>query len=124
MEDRGVPQHAGTAARTAALNNQLGVANPTERRIYRLCALCAGATALAVFLPRVVPNQEGGLASAATAILLFLVLLAGAAGLSLYLLVVTVRTYRSIALSARLAGIGPSVLLVTALAVLFGMLRY
>ena len=100
------------------------MANPTERRIYGLCALCAGATALSVVVPRFVPNTEGGLASAATAILAFLCLLGGATGLSVYLLVFTLRAYRSIALLPRLAGIGPSVLLLAVLAMIFGMLRY
>jgi len=71
-----------------------------------------------------VPNQEGGFASAATAVLVFLGMLAGAALVSVYLFVVTIQVYRDISLLPRLAGLGPGVVLVTALALLIGLLRY
>ena len=100
------------------------MANGTEKRIYRLCALCGFFTALTFIIPRFVPNREGGFASAATAILVFLGMLFGAAILSLHLLLVTIQVYRKISVLPRLAGIGPSVVLVTALALLLIFLRY
>jgi hypothetical protein len=100
------------------------VAGGTEKRIYRLSAACGIFSALAFVIPRFVPNQEGGFASAATAILVFLGMVFGAAVLSLYLLFVTIQSYRDVSLLPRLAGIGPSVVLVTALALLLGFLRY
>ena len=96
----------------------------TSRRIYRLSAICGAVTALAFIVPRFVPNQEGGFASAANAILVFLGMLLVAAIMSLYLLVITMQEYREIPLLPRLAGIGPSVLLIAALVLLFGLLRY
>jgi hypothetical protein len=100
------------------------VATATEKRIYRLFAICGCLTALALVIPRFVPNQEGGFASAASAILVFLGMMFGAALVSLYLLVVTIQVYRDISFLPRLAGLGPSVVLVTALALLLGFLRY
>jgi hypothetical protein len=103
---------------------RLAVATATERKIYRLSAICGCLAALALVIPRFVPNQEGGFASAATAVLVFLGILFGAAVVSLYLLFLTLRVYRDISLLPRLAGLGPGVVLVTALALLFGFLRY
>ncbi len=95
-----------------------------EKKIYRLCAICSAFTALAFVAPRFVPNREGGFASAGTAVLVFLGMLFGAAVLSLYLLLVTIQSYREISVLPRLAGIGPSVVLVAALVLLIGFLRY
>ncbi len=100
------------------------MANRTETRIYRLFAICGAFTALAFVVPRFVPNQEGGFASAATAVLVLLGMLFVAAMLSLYLLLITFRAYREISFLPRLAGMGPSVVLVAALALLLGFLRY
>jgi hypothetical protein len=100
------------------------VATGTEKKIYRLSALCACLTALSLVVPRFVPNQEGGFASAATAILVLLGMLFGTAVVSLYLLVVTIQAYRDISFRARLAGFGPGVVLVTALVLLLGFLRF
>jgi glycerol-3-phosphate acyltransferase PlsY len=100
------------------------MANGSERTIYRLSAICGIVTVLAFVVPRFVPSQEGGFAGAATAVLVFLALLLGAAILSVYLLVVTIQRFRDLALLPRLAGIGPSVVLVTALVLLFGLLKY
>lgn len=86
--------------------------------------MCGLFTALALVIPRFVANQEGGFASAATAAVVFLGMLLGAAISSLYLLLVTIRGYREISFLPRLAGIGPSVVLVTALALLLAFLRY
>jgi hypothetical protein len=100
------------------------VASETERRIYRLSAICGILTLLAFGVPRLVPDQEGGFASAANAVLVFLGMLFGTAVFSLYLLVVTLRAYREISLLPRLAGIGPTAVLVTGLAVLLAFLGY
>ena len=57
--------------------------------------MCGVFTALALVIPRLVPNQEGGLASAATAVVVFLGMLFGAAISSLIrLLLVTIQAYR------------------------------
>jgi hypothetical protein len=95
-----------------------------EKRVYRLSAGCGALTALAFIVPRFVPNQEGGFASAATAVLMLLAMLFAAALLSLYLLFMTLKAYREISFLPRLAGIGPSVVLVVALALLVGFLSY
>lgn len=86
--------------------------------------MCGVFTALALVIPRLVPNQEGGLASAATAVVVFLGMLFGAAISSLDLLLVTIQAYREISFLPRLAGIGPSLVLVTTLVLLLGFLRY
>jgi hypothetical protein len=100
------------------------MAAQTERKIFLLCAACGVLSALAFLIPRFVPNQEGGFASAATAILAFLGMLLVAALVSLYLLFVTIQVYRNISIPARVAGIGPCVILVTALALLISSLGY
>jgi hypothetical protein len=100
------------------------VANGRERSIYRLSAICGVITALAFIVPRFVPNQEGGFASAATAVLVFLGVGLVAAALALYLLLMTIQAYRDVSFLPRLAGIAPSVILLTAMALLFGFLRY
>jgi hypothetical protein len=100
------------------------VANGTERKIYQLFAACAVVAALAGIVPRFVPNQEGGFASAATAVLVFMSLLFAATALSMYMLVVTIRGYREISFVPKLAGIGPGVLLVSILVLFFVILRY
>jgi hypothetical protein len=96
----------------------------TERKIYRLSALCGAFTALAFVVPRFVPSQEGGIAGAATAILVFLGMLLGAALFSIYLLLVTIQAYREISFLPRLAGIAPTVVLLIGLALLIGFLRF
>ena len=109
---------------SGALCYRSSVADPGEKRIYCLSAVCVALTALAFVIPRFVPNREGGFASAATAILVFLGILLVTTVVSLYLLVETIRIYRGLSMLPRLAGIGPSVVLVTALAWLIGFLRY
>jgi hypothetical protein len=95
-----------------------------QTHIYRLSAICALLTALAFVVPRFVPNQEGGFASAANAILVFLGMLLVTAILALYLLVVTIRAYRDLPWPTRLAGIAPGVILVAGLAILVAALRF
>jgi hypothetical protein len=96
----------------------------TEKRIYWLAAICLLLTSLAFVIPRFVETREGGYASAGMAVLVFLGVLALAAVVSLYLLVLTLGAYRRLTFLPRLAGIAPAVILVTALAVLVGWLRY
>jgi hypothetical protein len=100
------------------------LASRTEARIYRDAALCVGFLIVSAIVPRFVPNQEGGFASATSAVLVFLVMLLGAAIFSLVLLIRTVKAFPMISAPARIAGIGPCVLLVTGLVLLLGFLRY
>jgi hypothetical protein len=100
------------------------IANSTERRVYRLCLVSTTIGVLALVVPRLVPNREGGLASAGTAILVFLGMLAVAALVAIYLLIMTVREQRQLSVPARIAGVAPGVVLVIALVLLFGFLRY
>ena len=100
------------------------MANKTETRIYRDAALCVALLIVSVIVPRFVPNQEGGFAGAASTVLVFLVMLLGAAVFSLVLLIRTVKAFPMISAPARVAGIGPSVLLVAGLVLLLGFLRY
>jgi hypothetical protein len=96
----------------------------TEVRIYRDAALCGVFLAISLIVPRFVPNQEGGFASAASAVLVFLVILLGAGAFSLLLLVRTLKAYPMICVSARIAGIAPAVVLTAGLALLFSFLSY
>ncbi len=80
--------------------------------------------ALSLVVPRFVRNPEGGFAAGASAVLVFLALLAVTAIVSLYLLTVTARAYRSLSPLARVAGIGPSVVTLGALVGLLIFLRY
>ena len=100
------------------------MASGAEQRIYRLGIWSGIVSLLALVVPRFVPNQEGGLASAATAILMFLTLLTLAALLAIYLLIVTLRLYRQVSTAARIAGIAPGIVLVLVLVFMFGFLRY
>jgi hypothetical protein len=94
-----------------------------ERKIYGLSIACAVLTALAVVMPFFVPDQEGGLAGAATAVLVLLGMLLGASIVSVYLLVVTLSAYRELPFLPRLAGIAPGVLLFSGLVALLIFLR-
>jgi hypothetical protein len=71
-----------------------------------------------------VPHQGGGFASATSAVLVFLVMLLAVAAFSLVLLIRTCKAFPMISAPARIAGIGPCVLLVTGLVLLLGFLRY
>ena len=96
----------------------------TETKVYTLALTCGLLIGAAFLLPRFLPNSEGGLAGAASAILAFLLMLGGALLFSLYLLTVTLRQYESLPTAARVAGVGPSVVLAIALLELIGFLRY
>ena len=95
-----------------------------QAKIFRLSATCAVLIALAFVIPRAVPNTEGGFASGATAALVFLAGLAVTGIVSLYLLWITLRAYRELSPTARVAGIGPSVIVIGGLVVLLILLRY
>ena len=95
-----------------------------EKRIYRLFGVCAALALAALVVPRFVPNSEGGFAGGAAAVLVLLLMLAGAFLVSLYLLMVTVRQYRGLSVTARVAGFGPSLVLAALLIFLFGFLHF
>jgi hypothetical protein len=99
------------------------MATGAEKRIYGLAALCVALSVLAGIAPRFVPPSSG-LESMATAVLLFVGLLFLATLVSLYLFILTVRAYRDISILPRLAGLGPGLVLVTALTALLVLLRY
>jgi hypothetical protein len=100
------------------------MATATEKKIYRLAALCGVLTVLAVVVPRFVPSRGGGFEATAIAVLVFLGMLFVTTLVSLYLLVITVNAYRGLSLFPRLAGLGPGVVLVTALVLLIAFLRF
>lgn len=95
-----------------------------ESRIYRLSGVCAMLAAACLILPRFAANPEGGFAGAATAVLTLLLILAATFLFSLYLLVISIQHYRTLSLGARIAGIGPSVVLAVVLITLVTLLRY
>jgi len=99
-------------------------ANATERWIYRRAALCSVFLIVSLVVPRFVPNSEGGFASAASAVLVFLAMLLGTAVFSLVLLARTIRVYHTISVAARVAGIAPGVILALGFVLLLGFLRY
>jgi len=101
------------------------VSNESKRRIYRLSGVCAFLAAASFIVPRFVSNPEGGFAAAgATAVLALLMMLGATFLFSLYLLGVTVQSYGGLSTSARIAGMGPSVVLGASLLALFGFLSY
>ena len=94
-----------------------------ERRIYRLGAVSVAIALLALVVPRFVPGGDG-LGIAATAILVFLALLAAAGLVAVFLVVLTLRSYRHLSTAARVAGIAPAVVLVLAFVAMFAFLRF
>ena len=100
------------------------MAAPEERRIYRLSAVCGVLVVVSFIVPRFVTNPEGGFAAGANAVLTFLAMLMAASIFSLYLLAVTVQSYREISFGARVAGIAPSTILALALFWLALLLSY
>jgi hypothetical protein len=86
--------------------------------------VCGGLAVLAFIVPRFVPDSEGGFAAGATAVLVFLTSLAVTTVVALYLLAFTVRAYPALSTGARLAGMAPGIVLVAALILLLGWLRY
>jgi len=96
----------------------------SELKIYRLCGICAVLAVASWIVPRFVPNPEGGFAGGASAILTLLTMLGATLLFSVYLLLVTVQKYRSLSKMARIAGIGPFVVLAVTLFSLFTFLSY
>src|SRR5688572_13316704 len=96
----------------------------TEAKIYGLAGLCGVLTALAFVIPRFTPESEGGFADAATAVAIFLGVLAVAAAFSIYLLTVTLRARANIGRGALVVGTLPGLVLVTGLVWLVLFLRY
>ena len=94
------------------------------RKIYVLAALSLLTALAAVLLPRFAASGTDGLASAATAALTFLALLATALVVALVGLTLTLRAYRTLPWPVRAAGIAPAVVLGVALAWLVMYLRY
>lgn len=92
--------------------------------LYRRGALCAALVVLAIVLPRFMPSQEGGLAAAAGAVLLFLALLLAAWIVALWMLAGTLAGFRELGPGARIVGILPAIVLGAGLLVLVVMLRY
>jgi uncharacterized membrane protein YhaH (DUF805 family) len=94
----------------------------TESRIYRLSGICALLVAISLIVPRLVSGPSDGAATAA--VMTFLIVLAIALLISLYLLMITLRRFRDIPMLARLAGIGPSIALVLLLTGIISLLRF
>jgi len=95
-----------------------------ETRIYRLAAICLLLVLASVVGPRFMSSGDGGIAAASNAIMVFLAILVLAAGLSAYLFFLTLPYYRALPVSARIAGLGPAILIVGGLAWLVLFLRY
>ena len=93
-------------------------------RIYSLAGISAAMVLAAVILPRFVPSGEGGLAAAATAVLVFLALLGGAVAVALAALTISIRAYASLSWTARAAGILPVVMFGSALVWVIVYLRF
>lgn len=98
--------------------------NRTASRIYRLSAVCVFMVAMSLIVPRFVPGTGEGLAAGASAVMTFLIMLAVALLFSLYLLTVTMRRFRELPMLARLAGVGPSVVLALGLMGIISLLRF
>ncbi len=96
----------------------------TEKRIYRLFVVCTFLVAASLIVPRFVSNPEGGFSGAASAVLVFLIMLGVTLFFLLYLLTVTVQKYSNLSMAAKIAGIAPSVVLAVTLFGLFGFLSY
>ena len=101
----------------------MSTASP-EARVYRLAGVCGLLVVAAFVLPRFVGNPEGGFASGATAVLVFLCILGVALVAALYLLMVTLRRYRDLPTLARVVGVCPSLVLAVSLFGLVGWLAY
>jgi hypothetical protein len=95
-----------------------------RRQIYILAALSVLTALAAIIVPRFASSGADGLASAATAALTFLALLATALVVALAGLTLTLRAYRTLPWPVRAAGIAPAVVLGVALAWIVAYLRY
>lgn len=99
-------------------------ASTAHRRIYRLAVISAVMGLAALVVPRFMPSGEGGLAAAATAVLVFLGLLGGAVVVALVALAMSLRTYAILSWPARAAGIGPALVFGSALVWVILFLRF
>ena len=97
--------------------------NP-DIKIYRLSGISVCLLVASFIIPRFVSNPEGGFASGASAILTLMVLIGATLLFSLYLLSVTIQSYSNLSTIARVAGIGPSIILAVTLLGLLGFLGY
>lgn len=96
-----------------------------HRRVYKLMGINAMLVMLSFILPRLASNPEGGFAAAgANAILVMFIMLAISLVYSVYLLAVTVGHYRELSATARIAGLGPFILIAAALLGLLVFLMY
>lgn len=77
-----------------------------------------------ILLPRILPRGEGGLAAGATAAMIFLLIGAVAALVSVILLVQTIRRFRALTPGERLAGVIPFVVTCTGFTYLMTLLTY
>ncbi len=96
----------------------------TEQRIYRLSVTCTFLIAASLIVPRFVANLEGGFGGAASAVQTLISMLGATLLFSLYLLAVTIRKYSTLSTAAKIAGIGPSIVLAATLFGFFGFLSY
>lgn len=96
----------------------------TEQRIYRVSLICTFLAAASLIIPRFVANLEGGFSGAASAVQTMLSMLGATLLFSLYLLAVTIQKYSTLSTVAKIAGIGPSIVLTAMLFGVFGVLSY
>jgi len=111
------------------LNSALGLLETalpkeTEQRIYRLSIICTFLAAASLIIPRFAANLEGGFGGAASAAQTLLSMLGATLLFSLYLLAVTIQKYSTLSTVAKIAGIGPSIVLAAMLFGLFEFLSY
>lgn len=96
-----------------------------HRRVYKLMGINAMLVILSFILPRLASNPEGGFAAAgANAILVMIIMLAISLVYSVYLLSVTVGHYRELSATARIAGLGPFILIAAGLVAMVVLLGY
>jgi len=96
----------------------------SETRIYRVSGICVFLAVISFIVPRFVANPEGGFASGATAVLTLLIMIGATLLFSLYLLGVTLQKYSSLSVAAKIAGLGPSIVLALMLSGLFYFISY
>ena len=93
-------------------------------RIYRLATLCAVLVALSFIVPRFFGTGGGSYGAAGSAFLVFLGMLAAALLLSVYLLLLTVSSYRHLSIGARVAGLTPAIVIGGGLVAMIWGTRY
>ena len=98
--------------------------NTSEHSIYCLSGICAFLAIISFIVPGFVSNPEGGFATGASAVLVFLAMLVVTLLISLLLLSMTIHKYNRLSKVARIAGIVPGIIVTAALIGLFGFLSY